>query len=82
MRGWRLSGLARTALIVIVVGFAAGFLAPRPWNAIGLFLAVGFFLAAVMDGMLGGSFAGGPIPMSDEERVSLFRRLYRPKPRD
>jgi hypothetical protein len=67
-------------LVAVVAGFAAGFLAPRPWSAIGLAVAVVFFMMAVMDGILGGET--GDIPMSDEERVSLFRRLYRPRRRN
>jgi hypothetical protein len=69
---------------VSLVGVAAGLLAPHPWNAIGLFVAVAVFLAAIMDGLLGGGLPGGmgtAIPMTGAERLSVLRRLYRPRSR-
>jgi hypothetical protein len=80
MRGWKISPLGRAVIAICLSGLAVGLLAPRPWNAVGLFIAVAVFLAAIMDGLLGGR-AGAPIPMTEDEQRSVIRRLYRPRSR-
>jgi hypothetical protein len=39
-------------LIGIALGVVAGLVAPRPWSAVGLVVAVALVLAAMIDGMV------------------------------
>jgi len=86
VRGRKLTTLGGIVVAAIVLGVLLGVFAPWPFSQIGLVVAAICLLVGVMDGSIGGGLpgagAGTSLPTRDKDRVSLFRRLYRPKPRD
>jgi len=86
VRGRSVTPLGVVVVAAIVVGVLLGVFAPWPWSQIGVVVAAICLLVGVMDGTIGGGLpgagAGTSLPMRDKDRVSLFRRLYRPRPRD
>ena len=83
MGPWKVTRVGRVILVVLVAAVAVAFLAPQPASTIGALVAGVIVLFWVMDSFAGGTRGGyaGRIPMPEEERVRLFRRLYRPRRR-
>jgi hypothetical protein len=84
VHGWRITRTGRVVLAVLAAGLAGAFVAPSPWSDVSS-IVVGFVLLFwAMDSFVGGTRGGayGRLPAPEDERVALFRRLYRARRRE
>jgi hypothetical protein len=70
-------------LTALAAALLAAFFAPSPWSDAGALLTGAIILFGAMGTYVGGTRGGAysRTPASEQERVALFRQMYRPRRR-
>ena len=83
VRRWRVTRGGRVVLTVLVAALLAAFLAPSPWSDAGALLSGAIVLFGAMGTYVGGTRGGAlaRTPAPEDERLAVFRQMYRPRRR-